>query len=239
LRFAEINDKVEHNGHVEAAAALARIAGAAVAPFMQPLAAARPGTVHCAWLLAVASCVLALACSSSLLAAYAWYVVVMGMLQLQLCVVQAQAAILVFTVDAAQLFGILHLCSILMQSLGQVTNHHAPVVVASCAAVPAVLLLRETTFECNFRMELFSGAAASKWLECETAVCCSRIVGCVRECMLWSLVDLKRPYSTCPGALILILVHATASAMWRMPKLCSEEDGAAIRAGRVLEEPID
>jgi hypothetical protein len=116
----EIIDNVEHNGHVEAAAALARVLGAALAPALQPLAASQPGTVHCAWLLAAACCVLSLACSSSLLTAYAWYVVIMGMLQLQLCLVQAQAAILVSTGDAAPLFGVLTLGSITMQTLGQV-----------------------------------------------------------------------------------------------------------------------
>ena len=120
--FAEIDDEVEYNGHVEAAAALARVLGSVMAPALQPLATARPGTVHCTWLLAVSCCLLALACSSSLFAAYAWYVCIMGMLQVQLCVVQAQAAALVAAVDVAPLFGILALCTITLQSSGQVPS---------------------------------------------------------------------------------------------------------------------
>lgn len=42
------------------------------------------------------------------------------MMQLQLCVVQAQAALLVSRVDAAALFGILTLGSITLQSVFQV-----------------------------------------------------------------------------------------------------------------------
>lgn len=120
---------MEYNGHVEAAAALARVIGAALAPALQPLAAAQPGNVHCAWLVAVACCLLSLATSSSLLSAYAWYVCIMGMLQLQMCVVQAQAAALVSAADVGPLFGMLALSSITLQSFGQVPSP------LSCCAV--------------------------------------------------------------------------------------------------------
>lgn len=118
--FAEIDDAVEHNGHVEALAALSRILGAALAPAVQPLAIGQPATVHISWLLASACCILSLACSASLLQAYTWYIAGMGMMQLQLCLVQAQAALLVSRVDAAALFGTLTLGSITLQSVFQV-----------------------------------------------------------------------------------------------------------------------
>lgn len=190
--FTEINEEVEHNGHVEAAAALARVLGAALSPALQPLAAAQPGTVHCTWLIAVACCVLSLACSSSLLSAYAWYVTVMGMLQLQLCVVQAQAAILVSAVDAAPLFGMLTLCSITLQSFGQVTV--PPTAIRSPSSV--------TLFPKSFfhRLERCAGAVASKWMECTDSILSGWNMDCVGECMLWGMVVLQRQHCYCRAA---------------------------------------
>jgi Reduced folate carrier len=117
--FSEIDALVEHNGHVEAAAALARVAGAMVAPQLQPAAAARPAAAHASLLLVVAATLFGLAGSSTLGAAYVSYVAAMGLLQVQLCVVQTESALLVSPSDAAPLFGVLSLCTLLLQCAAQ------------------------------------------------------------------------------------------------------------------------
>lgn len=118
--YEEVDSTQEHNGHVDAAAALARIVGALCAPVLQPVAARCPGAAHGLWLAVVAACVAGVARSGSLLAAYAGYVAAVALLQLQLCVVQAESAAAVAGADYTALFGVNQLATLLLQCALQV-----------------------------------------------------------------------------------------------------------------------
>lgn len=118
--YQEVDASQEYNGHVDAVAALARIAGALCAPLLQPLAARRPGVAHGLWLAAAAVCVAAVAGSASLMAAYVWYTAAVALLQLQLCVVQAESAAAVAGAEYTALFGLNQLATLLLQGVFQV-----------------------------------------------------------------------------------------------------------------------
>lgn len=118
--YQEVDASQEYNGHVDAVVALARIAGALCAPLLQPLAARRPWAAHGVWLAAAAGCVAAVAGSRSLLAAYVWYTAAVALLQLQLCVVQAESAAAVAGAEYTALFGLNQLATLLLQGAFQV-----------------------------------------------------------------------------------------------------------------------
>lgn len=117
--YEQVDAGQDYNGHVDAAAALARIAGALCAPLLQPLAAKRPGVAHGAWLAGAAACIAAIAGAGSLFAVYAWYIAAVALLQLQLCVVQAESAAAVAG-EYTALFGLNQLATLLLQAAFQV-----------------------------------------------------------------------------------------------------------------------
>eukprot|EP00892_Ulva_mutabilis_P005204 jgi/Ulvmu1/3055/UM015_0095.1 len=117
--YEEVDATRDYNGHVDAAAALARIGGALCAPLLRPAAVRRPGAAHGVWLAVVAACIAALSRSGGLLAAYAWYVVVVTLLQAQVCVVQAESAAAVAGDDYSALFGLNQLATLLLQCVLQ------------------------------------------------------------------------------------------------------------------------
>jgi Reduced folate carrier len=118
--FQEVDASREYNGHVEAGASLFRAAAALLALPVRRLFRSHVAAAHAVWTAAVAAGVLIMARSTTLAAAYLLYWLVMSLLQLQLCVVQAHSAQLLPSSDYASLFSILTLFSLILQAAFQV-----------------------------------------------------------------------------------------------------------------------
>jgi hypothetical protein len=97
------------------------MSGAALsAPMLAAVTNAAGVRFHAGWTLGVAGAVFALAYTRVLLVAYALYALTMSALQLQLCLVQAQSALLLPSADYSTLFGVSTTATLLLQSGQQV-----------------------------------------------------------------------------------------------------------------------
>jgi Reduced folate carrier len=118
--FQEIDSASEWNGHAVAVSCAAMAAGAAVSTAAFPALQRRPAAFLTVSTGITAAALAALACVRTILPAYAVYVSVVALLQLQLCAVQAAAALALPSAEYGQLFAVLSLVTLVLQASAQV-----------------------------------------------------------------------------------------------------------------------
>jgi hypothetical protein len=133
--FEDIDPKSEWNGHVTAASSVLMAGAALAAPRLFAAIKRHPSLFHVMACSVVATGVACLGLSRTVLQAYMLYSGVMALLQLQLCIVQADVAHELESGQYGGLFAVNALLSLILQSAAQVCRSWPEV----CDAVPVNL----------------------------------------------------------------------------------------------------